>query len=172
MPNLLRYRVTGLGCIVLVILLTLCQSNVFAGLTVIIGPATVVDGDTLKIMDFRIRLQGIDAPELRQSCHDKVTHELLQCGITAKLKLSARLNELSVTCYSRNKDRYGRYVAECQQGETDINAWLVENGWALDWPYYSHGAYASEQAAAKKSRAGIWAFNFMEPWLYRKKSKR
>lgn len=100
MPNLLRSRVTGFRCIVLVILLTLCQSNAFAGLTVIIGPATVVDGDTLKIRDFRIRLQGIDAPELRQPCHDKVTHELLQCGITAKLKLSAQLNNHCVTCRS------------------------------------------------------------------------
>ena len=32
------------------------------------GPATVVDGDTIIVAGERIRLEGIDAPELRQTC--------------------------------------------------------------------------------------------------------
>ena len=31
------------------------------------GPATVIDGDTIVVAGERIRLQGIDAPELQQT---------------------------------------------------------------------------------------------------------
>ena len=34
----------------------------------IIGPARVVDGDTLQVGSIRIRLSDIDAPERRQTC--------------------------------------------------------------------------------------------------------
>lgn len=172
MPNILHYRVTGLRCIVLAISLALFQSNAFAKLIIISGPAIVTDGDTLKIRNYKIRLHGIDAPELRQFCHDKVTQEPVQCGITAKKALSTELNNNSVKCISTKKDIYKRYVAECYQGKTNINAWLVKNGWAVDWPKYSQGAYASEQVAAKNSNAGIWAYDFIYPWDFRRKQKR
>src|SRR5512147_2320348 len=32
------------------------------------GPATVIDGDTVIVAGERVRLQGIDAPELHQDC--------------------------------------------------------------------------------------------------------
>jgi endonuclease YncB( thermonuclease family) len=32
------------------------------------GPATVVDGDTLVVAGEHVRLQGIDAPEMHQTC--------------------------------------------------------------------------------------------------------
>ncbi|MEL0585480.1 MAG: thermonuclease family protein [Candidatus Thiodiazotropha sp. (ex. Lucinoma kazani)] len=105
MPNLLHYRVTGLRCIVLAISLALFQSNAFATLTIIVGPAIVTDGDTLKIKNHRIRLHGIDAPELRQLCYKKVTHESVKCGEKAKFELSKELSNNSVTCYSTKKDR-------------------------------------------------------------------
>ena len=37
----------------------------------ILGNAKVIDGDTIKINDKKIRLFGIDAPEKKQICKDK-----------------------------------------------------------------------------------------------------
>lgn len=45
------------------------SSNCFAG--EIKGMPTITDGDTLKILNENIRLDGIDAPEIGQNCIDK-----------------------------------------------------------------------------------------------------
>jgi endonuclease YncB( thermonuclease family) len=34
----------------------------------VFGPATVVHGDTIVVAGERVRLQGVDAPELQQTC--------------------------------------------------------------------------------------------------------
>ena len=34
----------------------------------IIGFPKVIDGDTINIKSYKIRLEGIDAPEIRQKC--------------------------------------------------------------------------------------------------------
>lgn len=39
-----------------------------------------------------------------------------------------------------------------------------EHGQALDWPKYSEGAYSSQQAKAKASKAGFWIGSFQAPW--------
>ena len=50
------------SCVVVLLALShVAQANVT-------GPATVIDGDTLVVAGERVRLQGIDAPELRQEC--------------------------------------------------------------------------------------------------------
>lgn len=41
---------------------------------------------------------------------------------------------------------------------------MVEHGQALDWPRYSHGAYAQQQAKAKAARIGLWVGTFQAPW--------
>jgi hypothetical protein len=48
-----------------------------------------------------------------------------------------------------------------------VAAWLVEKGHALDWPKYSGGAYASQQAKAKAAGRGMWVGLFLEPWAWR-----
>ena len=44
---------------------------------------------------------------------------------------------------------------------------MVEHGQALDWPRYSHGAYAQQQAKAEAAKAGIWVGKFEAPWDWR-----
>jgi endonuclease YncB( thermonuclease family) len=51
------------------------------------GPATVIDGDTVVITQ-RIRLQGIDAPELHQTC--TAYGQQWACGRTAAEWRAAR----------------------------------------------------------------------------------
>ncbi|WP_352528332.1 excalibur calcium-binding domain-containing protein [Mesorhizobium sp. M0060] len=44
---------------------------------------------------------------------------------------------------------------------------MVEHGQALDWPRYSHGAYAQQQTAAEGAKVGVWIGTFEVPWDWR-----
>jgi len=91
------------------------------------GVATVIDGDTIDIHGTRIRLHGIDAPESAQLCQ-RPDGVRWRCGQQAALALQDHLGRRTVTCVQRDTDRYGRRVAQCSVGGTDLNAWLVANG--------------------------------------------
>src|SRR5262245_60918266 len=69
------------------------------------GMARVVDGDTLVLDGERLRLQGIDAPELDQTC--VVGDHVLPCGRRARDAL-ARLVAETVSCSGSRHDLYGR----------------------------------------------------------------
>ena len=52
-------------------------------------------------------------------------------------------------CAAKDVDRYGRTVALCTVAGVDLARWMVGNGHALDWPRYSKGPYAGDQATAE-----------------------
>jgi endonuclease YncB( thermonuclease family) len=54
-----------------------------------------------------------------------------------------------VSCLPISLDRYGRTVATCSVGATDLGDWLVRNGLALDWPQYSKRKYDDVQREAE-----------------------
>jgi endonuclease YncB( thermonuclease family) len=130
------------------------------------GQASIIDGDTLEIHGTRIRLSGIDAPESTQFCRgeDSLPH---RCGAKAANELSAFIARRPVTCVPVSLDQYGRTAATCSVAGIDLADWLVRNGFALDWPRYSNGKYASAQRDAERAGRGIWAGSFVEPRLYR-----
>jgi endonuclease YncB( thermonuclease family) len=117
----------------------------------IVGVASVIDGDTLEIHGQRVRLDGIDAPESGARCGEANIHQ------QAANALAERVSRRTVTCEpSGPPDRYGRTVARCSVGDENLNAWLVVNGWARDWPRYSRGRYASAEAEARAAQRGVW----------------
>ncbi|TIS85649.1 MAG: thermonuclease family protein [Mesorhizobium sp.] len=134
----------------------------------IAGVASVIDGDTIEVHGRRIRFNGIDAPESRQYCDDAKGFRY-QCGAKAAAALDMLLAaSWPVHCDFVAWDRYGRYVGHCARADgSDIAGWLVENGYALDWPKYSNGAYAARQALAKAAKRGIWSGSFQVPWDWR-----
>jgi len=134
----------------------------------ITGNVIIIDGDTLKINGIHIRLHGIDAPEIGQSCwRNDVEY---QCGMDAKLYLQQLVNNHSVVCKPLKKDQYGRDIAKCVNYKNiDINAMMVSSGNAIAYLYYSQD-YASYQAEARKKKRGIWAGHFIEPYYYRKEN--
>lgn len=130
------------------------------------GRAGVIDGDTIEIHGQRIRFHGIDAPEGRQSC--SVDGKPWRCGQQSALALSDLIGAKTVRCETKDRDRYQRLVAVCHLGSQNINAWMVRNGWAVDYRQYSKGAYMAEEAQAKKERLGVWRGEFQMPWDWRR----
>ena len=132
----------------------------------ITGRAIVIDGDTIEIGRQRIRLHGIDAPESGQACGDADGKRYL-CGSRAAFALANLVGETNVRCTPLDRDQYGRIVARCFARDTDVAGFLVRSGWALDWPRYSGGEYASEQQDATNAKRGMWIGKFVEPWNWR-----
>jgi endonuclease YncB( thermonuclease family) len=132
----------------------------------IVGRASVIDGDTIDIRDERIRLDGIDAPESRQSCRDSGGGDY-RCGQRAALALADRIGQANVSCDVLGKDRYGRHIATCRLGGVNLNEWLVSSGWALAYREYSR-AYIAAEAQAKGAGRGMWAGDFVAPWDWRR----
>lgn len=129
------------------------------------GLAAVLDGDTLDIGGRKVRLYGVDAPEADQTC--KKSGKVYGCGRDAAFALADLTRHKTVTCDERDTDRYGRTVAVCHAGNTDINAWMVANGYALAYREYSTD-YVPQENAARKARKGLHAGTYVEPWNYRK----
>jgi endonuclease YncB( thermonuclease family) len=131
-----------------------------------VGQASVVDGDTLEIHGMRIRLWGVDAPESSQLCRGEDSLQY-RCGAQAANDLDTFIARRPVNCFPLSLDPYGRTVATCFVGGTDLGEWLVRKGLALDWPQYSKGRYDGAERDAERSGRGMWAGSYVEPWLFR-----
>lgn len=87
----------------------------------------------------KLRLFGIDAPELRSNGNKIVSDEEKKQGIIARDKLRELiLNKKITVCtikYKTNnndkKGKYGRYLAIVFIEGMNVNDWLVENGYAI-----------------------------------------
>ncbi len=130
------------------------------------GVPRVLDGDTLHVQDTRIRMHGIDAPESQQLCTLPRRRDW-HCGKDATEALAAKIGNQSVTCHQQDIDRYGRVVATCWVGTTDLNRWMVEEGWAVAYRQYSTD-YVSAENRARGAGRGIWASDFVMPWDWRR----
>ena len=129
----------------------------------------VRDGDSLRSGTLRIRLFGIDAPELNQECKDQ-NGGIWSCGIAAQRRLVALIGtEKELQCSLRNVDRYGRLIMQCFTGSTDIGAAMVQSGHALAYRHFSN-LYITEEEQAKTALIGIWRGTFIPPWEWRRQN--
>ena len=133
----------------------------------ITGPARVIDGDTIVIAGERIRLHGIDAPELKQKCKTRKLKDQ-QCGVLAKQALEKLIRGQDVTCKGDKRDRYKRLLAVCYVGPFSVNEQMVVDGWALAYRKYSND-YVRAETFAKSRREGMWRTEFDLPWEWRRK---
>ena len=127
----------------------------------------VVDGDTVWVQTagsgkpLKVRLQGIDAPEICQAG-----------GVQAQDALKRQVLGQSVTLTSRAHDDYGRTVGTLHFQGQDVSRWLVANGHAWVYSYrHKKAPYADEFAQAQAARRGI--FNDAqaeEPRVFRKRN--
>lgn len=130
---------------------------------------SVHDGDTITVLDnskvqHKIRLAGIDAPELGQP-FGQASHKHLAGMIAGK----------AVTVEWRKRDRYGRKVGKVMQGE-DVCLIQIRNGMAWHFKRYEREqipedrrAYAQAENEARAEHVGLWQNKRpVTPWDWRK----
>lgn len=133
-----------------------------------VGNPRILDGDTLALEEERIRLSGIDAPELEQQCGR--AGKQWRCGAAASEMLGKRIGEGSVLCLGNGRDAYKRVLARCYTVRGDLGRYLVEQGLAVTTG--AHGSrYEAVQAVAIKNLKGIWRgpFEFPRQWRERQR---
>lgn len=135
------------------------------GAETISGRSDVIDGDTLRIGRTRIRLDGIDAPEADQTC--RLPHGSWNCGEAAAARLRQLAGSHPVICEKTGTDSYGRILARCHIGDTDLAAEMVRAGLAMAYRQYSL-RYLPQELGARLDRRNIWATDFMPPWEWRR----
>ena len=143
----------SLSSFLIIILFTFSFSYSLAK-NIVKGKASIIDGDTIKIKNEKIRFGGIDTPEKNQTGHE-----------FSKQKLKEKIAKNIVTCVrEKNKDYWGRTVAECFVKGESISSFMVKNGYACDYVKYSKKKYAKDQKNAKTKKLGIWKMQFSPYW--------
>jgi endonuclease YncB( thermonuclease family) len=133
---------------------------------VLSGTAHVYDGDSIFFGSVEVRLDAIDAPERDQACKD-AADKFWPCGIAARDVLRRMAGASEVECLIKGRDKYRRLLGICYAHSHDLNAAMVEAGYAIAYHYFSE-KYAREESRAKARHAGIWQdAGFTEPYFCR-----
>lgn len=132
------------------------------------GRARVIDGDTLAVAGERIRLNGIDAPETRQTCTRD--GRPWACGKAATQAMRQLIGRNPVRCEISGRDKYGRAIGACFSNDQDLQRQLVRQGLALAYRKYST-CYVPDEEAARVQGVGLWSGEFTAPWLWRKQNR-
>lgn len=113
----------------------------------------VTDGDTVWVQPDeggatrKLRLLGIDAPEICQAGGESSRKALAQLALRQRV---------SVTVTSR--DVYGRGLARIYLGNQDLGAQMVRSGQAWSYRWKKHPeSYAKEQAYARRLNLGVFS---------------
>ncbi len=144
------------------------------------GKVTAVhDGDTFTINGTtKIRVFGIDAPELKQQCRADAIHApgpspCVPCGESAREALEGLILGKEVRCGNRGQS-YDRVVGECTTGKIQVGPWMLTHGHAVEYRQYLRKAdravYMGAEAGAKRANEGVWAMTVIPPadWRNRK----
>tara|TARA_B100000780_G_scaffold91570_1_gene63396 strand:+ start:88 stop:558 length:471 start_codon:yes stop_codon:yes gene_type:complete len=149
--------------LIIIILLNLNEKIIASE---IYGLPVITDGDTIKILNNKIRLHGIDAPEKDQKCYKN--KKKYNCGTVATQALIKKINKDAVKCLTqKNKDRYNRFIGVCFVGQENLNKWMVRNGHAIAYKRYSKD-YILDEVYAKTNKLGLWSGTFLNPEKWRK----
>jgi endonuclease YncB( thermonuclease family) len=143
---------------------TTTENKYKAGQT-LYGRARAYDGHTLTVDGNPVRLNGIEAPGLRQVCSTP-THTSWRCGQKAFERLASLVSSGKVRCTVVSKAGNGA-AATCSGAQTkDIGALLVSEGLALP-NRQSAGIYNSAAVSAMTARRGLWIGPFTDPAKWR-----
>lgn len=163
-----KFIPTGSLTIVIVLFVAVsCLSQTFTAFTgKVVG---IADGDTITVLDrdsrqHKIRLAGIDAPEIGQPF-----------GQAAKKKLSDLVFDKMVTVVSTKVDRYGRLVGQVFLLGVDVPLEMLNAGLAWHFKEYEgeqpkkdRKAYSEAESKAKAAGLNLWSDSKpMPPWEYR-----
>jgi endonuclease YncB( thermonuclease family) len=134
---------------------------------------SIYDGDTFRVKcdgrENKIRLCGIDAPEVKQPL-----------GIESRNYLRSLLGKAKeqVIVIEMDRDRYGRSVAEVlldsPSGEQSVQEEMLKAGMAYHYKQYSDNChnrdvFDSAEAIGRSQQRGVWQLQGggQRPWDYR-----
>lgn len=135
---------------------------------------SVHDGDTLTLLDasnvqHKVRLSGIDAPELGQPFGEVSRQNLARIAFK---------RDAHAACPKR--DRYGRAVCRVLVDGRDVSLEQIRDGMAWHFKRYEgeqppeeRTRYGATELAARAQRSGLWQDpNAVEPWVWRKQKQK
>lgn len=162
--NSLRLK---LSILILALILSSSVYADFSGLVI-----KVIDGDTIIVLDgskkIKVRLSGIDAPELKQ-----------RFGFNSKQELTSLIEKKWVNILSNSRDKYKRTLGKVICNNVDINLSLIKLGMAWHYKKYKKNQSKNDQDLytyyeniARDSRLGLWKdYNSIAPWDWRRGKK-
>jgi endonuclease YncB( thermonuclease family) len=134
---------------------------------VIIGRASAVSGDLLRVSGRLVRLAGIDAPQPAQSC-TKSNGRRWACAASAVSALGRLVRGRKISCELKEKSGDGPDLAYCRAGDDDLAALLVRKGHVFASADFN-GLYASDEETAKAEKLGVWQGETERPDAWRAK---
>jgi len=159
-----RVALARVAFLLFALLVSLCTvTSAYAWLGVV---THVSDGDTVWVQPlqggeaYKVRLLGIDAPEICQPW-----------GPQARAALHAVLQGQVVDVQGHTRDNYGRLLAKLSRQGHDVGAWMVGQGYAWSYSFQHHtGVYDAQQAVAQTHRLGLFAdTRALQPRWFRKR---
>ena len=142
-----------------------------AGAAELTGTPVVIDGDTIELQGQTIRLHGVDAPELGQTC--TIKDRPYDCGMVARTALLDLTAGTPVTCRTLDAaERAGPegQPARCTAGGYDLSEGMAYTGWALaERTVTAH--YVRVEDGARTARRGLWRGTFEAPWEWRRAAR-
>ena len=155
----------------LLLIFILFLSNIVNAKTIEGLVVGVADGDTITVLDqqkntYKIRLQGIDAPEKKQAFGEK-----------SKQSLHDLVHGKQVRIEYDKEDKYGRIVGKITLDDLDICLQQLVLGMAWHYKKYENEqsvpdrvVYNGAELKSKSLKLGLWADETpTPPWEFRKK---
>ena len=124
----------------------------------------VSDGDTVILLDskkkkHRVRLNGIDCPELKQ-----------RYGSDATRFVEKLCKDKAVTVEVVGRDQYKRVLGVLISGGKNVNEELLRNGLAWQYKHNKNPKYTTLSDEAKRMKLNIWSEDSpIAPWDWRNK---
>ena len=130
------------------------------------GISRVVSGDTLTLNNRVVKLFGVAAPDISQTCAD-ASGRGYKCGQQAIAWLNSWLADNEIKCHVLEQDDRGVLTAVCMLGPYDIGAALINAGWAVADTRQTQ-VYVPYQNQALTNKRGLWQGEFYMPWDWEK----
>jgi endonuclease YncB( thermonuclease family) len=144
---------------------------VAALLLAMVGPTlaaeiVATDGATIRLDRTIYRLDGVDVPEIDQTCLDE-RGDAWPCGVAARDRLSAYIGNRAVRCEDKGTDPVYKHrrlgICSIEGEATTLNEWLVREGWAIRLGADAKSRFAAAEADARENLRGLWKGCFADP---------
>ena len=114
-------------------------------------PLPVVEAANIIVADgTEITLAGIKPLPVDRKCESEDGQ--WPCGNFARAQLQRFIRSRTITCDPLEGSKSGKWVATCSTGKSDLDEWMVENGWAEA----SDPNLKELEKQARQANRGIW----------------